>query len=168
MTQDVKDIAKRFYILLYLFLQKTYEHIEIVFIRHHTSAKEVTEEEFFYSRETGGTIVSSALNLMNQIIEDRFNSEEWNIYAAQASDGDNWDDDSPVCSRILAEKLLPAVQYFAYIEITPNQHQALWTAYQNLSRAFANQFALAQIRGPEDIFPVFRELFAKDRVKEAI
>ena len=168
MTQDIKDIAKRFYILLYLFLEKNYEQIEIVFIRHHTSAKEVTEEEFFYSRETGGTIVSSALKLMQQIVEERYNPDEWNIYAAQASDGDNWDDDSPVCSQILTEQLLPLVQYFAYIEITPNQHQALWEAYTAITATHNRKFAMAQIRGPGDIYPVFRELFAKERYQEAV
>jgi uncharacterized sporulation protein YeaH/YhbH (DUF444 family) len=167
MTQDVKDIAKRFYILLYLFLQKTYEHIEIVFIRHHTSAKEVSEEDFFYSRETGGTIVSSALKLMHQVVEQRYSSSEWNIYAAQASDGDNWDDDSPLCAQILSEQLLPLVQYFSYIEITPNQHQALWEAYKQLEHSHQGQFAMAQIRDTGDIYPVFRELFAKDKYQQA-
>ena len=168
MTQDVKDLAKRFYLLLYLFLEKNYEHIEIVFIRHHTSAKEVTEEEFFYSRETGGTIVSSALKLMNDIVQERYLSGGWNIYGAQASDGDNWDDDSPICARILADQLLPIIQHFAYIEITPHEHQALWYAYQSVAKANAHQFATAQIRNPGDIFPVFRELFAKERYKEAV
>ena len=107
MSQKHKDIAKRFFILLYLFLKRNYERIDVVFIRHHTSAKEVDEEEFFYSRETGGTIVSSALKLMNQIIEERYSPSEWNIYAAQASDGDNWNDDSPICSKLLAEEILP-------------------------------------------------------------
>lgn len=167
MTQDVKDIAKRFYILLYLFLQKNYDKIEIVFIRHHTSAKEVSEEDFFYSRETGGTIVSSALKLMSQVVNERYSSSEWNIYAAQASDGDNWDDDSPLCAQILREQLLPAVQYFSYIEITPNQNQALWEAYDDLSNTHSQQFAMAQIRNAGDIYPVFRELFAKDKYQQA-
>lgn len=72
MTQNHKDIAKRFFLLLYLFLEKHYEKVELVFVRHHTAAREVNEEEFFYSRETGGTIVSSALNLVNKIIEKRY------------------------------------------------------------------------------------------------
>lgn len=161
MTQDVKEIAKRFYILLYLFLQKNYDKIELVFIRHHTSAKEVTEEEFFYSRETGGTIVSSALKLMHEIVQDRYSASEWNIYAAQASDGDNWDDDSPQCSHILNTHILPLVQYFSYIEITPQNHQALWHAYEQLNKQWPSEFAMAQIKEPGDIYTVFRELFAK-------
>jgi uncharacterized sporulation protein YeaH/YhbH (DUF444 family) len=168
MTQDVKDLAKRFYLLLYLFLEKNYEHIEIVFIRHHTSAKEVTEEEFFYSRETGGTIVSSALKLMDEIVHERYLGGDWNIYGAQASDGDNWDDDSPMCASLLSDKLLPVIQHFAYIEITPHEHQALWYAYQGVAQANLNKFATAQIRAADDIYPVFRELFAKERYKEAV
>jgi len=168
MTQDVKDLAKRFYLLLYLFLEKNYEHIEIVFIRHHTSAKEVNEEEFFYSRETGGTIVSSALKLMNDIVQERYLSGEWNVYGAQASDGDNWDDDSPICADILANQLLPAIQHFAYVEITPHEHQALWYAYQGVQQANKQHFACAQIRNATDIYPVFRELFAKERYQEAV
>ena len=95
MDEAKKDIAKRFFILLYMFLTKNYDKIELVFIRHHTSAKEVNEEEFFYSRETGGTVVSSALELLNTIIEARYPPQAWNIYVAQASDGDNWNADSP-------------------------------------------------------------------------
>ncbi len=110
MSQMHKDIAKRFFILLYMFLRRNYKKIDVVFIRHHTSAKEVDEEEFFYSRETGGTIVSSALKLMHEIIEQRYPASDWNIYAAQASDGDNWNDDSPICGKLLSEKILPQVQ----------------------------------------------------------
>jgi len=105
---------------------------------------------------------------MHQIVTERYNQGDWNIYAAQASDGDNWDDDSPLCSKILTEELLPLVQYFSYIEITPNQHQALWEAYQTVRSSYKKQFAMAQIRGPEDIFPVFRELFAKEQYEEAV
>jgi uncharacterized sporulation protein YeaH/YhbH (DUF444 family) len=118
MDQATKDMAKRFYILLYLFLTRTYKNLEVVYIRHHTQAKEVDEHEFFYSQETGGTIVSSALKLMHEIQQDRYPANEWNIYAAQASDGDNWADDSPTCRNMLANKILPTVRYFSYIEIT--------------------------------------------------
>ncbi|MGP4844861.1 YeaH/YhbH family protein [Marinobacter sp. 1Y8] len=161
MTQVHKDIAKRFFILLYLFLKKNYKRIEVVFIRHHTSAKEVDEEEFFYSRETGGTIVSSALKLMKQIVDARYSPSEWNIYAAQASDGDNWNDDSPVCSKILAEQILPLVQYYSYVEITPQDHQMLWYEYEKILAQDPNSFAMQQISDPSDIYPVFRQLFER-------
>lgn len=161
MDQATKDIAKRFYVLLYLFLTRTYENVEVVFIRHHTQAKEVNEHDFFYSQETGGTIVSSALKLMHEIIEARFPLGEWNIYGAQASDGDNWADDSPRCKELLTNKLLPYCQYYAYIEITRRSHQTLWHEYEKLQASFDN-FAMKNIRSVEDIFPVFRELFQKE------
>ncbi len=161
MTQATKDIAKRFFLLLYMFLRRNYEKIEVVFIRHHTSAKEVDEEEFFYSRETGGTIVSSALRMMQEIVADRYPSNAWNIYAAQASDGDNWNDDSPVCQKLLEQEILPAVQYFSYIEITPRDHQALWHAYENVKESYPSHFAMEQIVDQSDIYPVFRQLFQR-------
>jgi uncharacterized sporulation protein YeaH/YhbH (DUF444 family) len=161
MTQATKDIAKRFFILLYLFLKRSYDKIEVVFIRHHTSAKEVDEQEFFYSRETGGTIVSSALKLMQEVLAERYPVNEWNIYAAQASDGDNWNDDSPVCRDILMRQIMPFVQYFSYVEITPREHQALWHEYEQVSEAFPDSFAQQQIVSAADIYPVFRELFQR-------
>jgi len=161
MSQATKDMAKRFFILLYLFLQRNYQHTEVVFIRHHTSAKEVDEQEFFYSRETGGTIVSSALKLMSEVVEDRYPAGEWNIYGAQASDGDNWNDDSSACTELLINKLLPKLQYFSYIEITPRDHQALWEEYETIQASHPDVFAMQQIVEASDIYPVFRELFHK-------
>ncbi|MBY5991429.1 YeaH/YhbH family protein [Ferrimonas balearica] len=160
MDQATKDMAKRFYILLYLFLTRTYKALDVVFIRHHTQAKEVDEHEFFYSQETGGTIVSSALKLMHEIQAERYPSNEWNIYAAQASDGDNWADDSPHCKELMEHKILPVCRYYTYIEITNRAHQTLWREYETLAKANPH-FALQHIRSVEDIYPVFRELFKK-------
>ncbi len=160
MDQETKDIAKRFYILLYLFLTRSYRDVDVVYIRHHTQAKEVDEEEFFYSRETGGTIVSSALELTRDIIQQRYPPTDWNIYAAQASDGDNWNDDSPLCEQILAKQLLPELRYYAYVEITRRDHQGLWEHYEHLLDSHDN-FAMQHIREYEDIYPVFREFFRK-------
>lgn len=159
MDEQKKQIAKRFFMLLYLFLTRTYEHIELVFIRHHTVALEVDEENFFHSRETGGTVVSPALDLMHRIISERYSTSLWNIYGAQASDGDNWNNDSPHCRELLAERILPLVQYYAYIEIAPTP-QNLWDEYARLPASHPN-FALQRILGLEDIYPVFRELFRK-------
>ena len=161
MDQLTKEMAKRFYILLYLFLSRTYQNIDVIYIRHHTQAKEVDEHEFFYSQETGGTIASSALELMNTIITERYNDNQWNIYGAQASDGDNWADDSPHCKSLLATKILPKARYFSYIEITQRSHQTLWQQYQQLKSTHKN-FATAHIKEVSDIYPVFRALFKKN------
>ena len=165
MDQATKDIAKRFYILLYLFLTRRYKTIDVVYIRHHTQAKEVDEQEFFYSQETGGTIASSALELMIKIINERY-SNHWNIYGAQASDGDNWADDSPYCQQLLLNKILPKARYFSYIEITQRAHQTLWQQYQKVSDTHAN-FAMRHIKTVDDIYPVFRHLFKKNSEQAA-
>lgn len=165
MDEKKKEIAKRFFILLYLFLTRNYEKIELVFIRHHTTAKAVDEQEFFYSRETGGTVVSSALELMYEIVRKHYPTTDWNIYAAQASDGDNWSADSPYCQEILSKNLLPLMQYFAYVEIMPRYHQSLWEAYTLLKEHFSN-FAMQTINDLTDIYPVLRELFQKNSARE--
>ena len=160
MDEGRKDIAKRFFMLLYLFLTRSYEHIHVVFIRHHTSAQEVDEEDFFRARETGGTIVSSALSLMGDIIDARYPENEWNIYGAQASDGDNWGNDSEVCRSLLAERILPKVQYFAYVQVEEELEQSLWTQYASLQTGHEH-LAMRKIRERGDIYPVFRELMRK-------
>ena len=163
MGREEKDIAKRFFMLLYLFLTRTYEKIQIVFISHHTIASEVDEESFFYSRETGGTVVSSALKLMASIIQDRYPTNDWNIYTAQASDGDNWHNDSKICVDLLNKNIMPFVQYYSYIEITADHHQNLWDEYKGIQSNWDN-FAMKKIEKTSDIYPVFRKLFKKQEV----
>ena len=170
MGQREKDLAKRFFVLLHLFLTRRYERIDIVFIRHTHQAQEVDEDTFFHSRETGGTVVSTALEEMRKVIRDRYPAQDWNIYAAQASDGDNFDSDNGACQALLSEELLPLCQYFAYIEILsereyqlfsdPNEGKTLWRGYRALEGDWPN-FAMKRIATPGDIYPVFRELFAK-------
>jgi len=160
MDEQKKDTAKRFFILLYLFLMRAYEKIEVVFIRHHTQASEVNEHDFFHARDTGGTVVSSALKLVKTVIDARFPTNDWNIYIAQASDGDNWDSDSVICRDTLLVDILPLVQYYAYIEITEGEPQNLWMEYEKVAEACAH-FAMRKIQTPADIYPVFRDLFKK-------
>lgn len=163
MNEKRKDLAKRFFTLLYLFLSRNYERIDVIFIRHHTVAMEVDEQTFFHGKETGGTIVSSALRLMSGIVVERYPTASWNIYAAQASDGDNWHFDSPVSRDILLNQIMPLARYYAYVEITPDRHQSLWEAYEEV-RKQCSHFSMRQIDSSSDIYPVFRDLF-KRRVK---
>ncbi|MGI4812052.1 MAG: YeaH/YhbH family protein [Janthinobacterium lividum] len=163
MDEQRKDLSKRFFILLYLFLTRNYERIELVFIRHHTRADEVDEDTFFHSRESGGTVVSSALELMSQVIDARYPPSEWNIYGAQASDGDNWNDDSPKCREWLTDSILPKCRYFSYIQVAPEE-QNLWVEYAQLLETHP-QFAMKKVDSPADIYPVFRELFEKQTTR---
>ena len=165
MDEGRKDLSKRFFILLYLFLTRHYEKIELVFIRHHTQAAEVDEENFFHARETGGTVVSSALILMEEIIKARYSPTEWNIYGAQASDGDNWHHDSGRCRELLNDKLLPLCRYFAYVQVA-DEEQNLWEEYSQLLEP-NRHFAMRKATEPSMIYPVFRDLFKKEGAKAA-
>jgi hypothetical protein len=162
MTESLKDLAKRFYMLLHLFLARHYRSVDIVFIRHTYTAAEVDEDTFFHGRETGGTVVSSALEEMLRIIQQRYPVDDWNIYAAQASDGHNFDHDMPRTMALLKQEILPRCQYYAYIEVGDQPSFApsiLWDGYSLLADQFVH-FARAQVAGPAEIYPVFHKLFS--------
>ncbi len=165
MDEGRKELSKRFFILLYLFLTRHYEKIELVFIRHHTQAQEVDEENFFHARETGGTVVSSALVLMEEIIRARYSPSEWNIYGAQASDGDNWHHDSGRCREMLADKILPLCRYYAYVQVA-EEEQNLWEEYTQLTDSHRH-FAMRKATAASQIYPVFRDLFKKEGAQAA-
>src|SRR3954464_11795548 len=170
MTEHMKDLAKRFYALLYIFLKRRYRHVEIVFIRHTHQAEEVDEDTFFHATETGGTVVSTALEEMARIVAQRYRPEDWNIYAAQASDGDNTSSDGAKTAALLTDVVLPVCQYFAYLEVgreeevrsmgfMPRQSD-LWRTYEPVRQA-EPRFAMRKVRHRRDIYPVFRDLFQR-------
>lgn len=160
MDEARKDLAKRFFILLYLFLTRHYEKIDIVFIRHHTQAQEVNEHDFFHATESGGTVVSSALELMHHIQQQRYDPAEWNIYGAQASDGDNYESDSGRCAELLMQSILPQCRYFAYVQVVEDE-QSLWAQYAQVAQECAH-FAIRKATQASEIYPVFRDLFKKE------
>jgi uncharacterized sporulation protein YeaH/YhbH (DUF444 family) len=161
MDEAKKNMAKRFFTLLYLFLKRNYERIDLVFIRHHTVAEEVDEEMFFHSRESGGTVVSTALKLMLKVIRERYSNALWNIYGAQASDGDNWQEDSSICLEVMGDHILPLVQYFAYVEISEGRPQSLWREYEQVQALNPETFSMRRVTEASEIYPVFHELFRK-------
>lgn len=160
MDQETKNNAKLFYSLLYRFLRRHYEHTEVVFIRHHTEADEVDEQTFFYDRTSGGTIVSTALEKMQEVMAERYPETEWNIYGAQASDGDNWESDNPKCDTLL-RGILPKVQGYFYTEITRGAQQNLWRTYEKIAAQFEDRFWMANIKARREVATVFREFFKK-------
>jgi uncharacterized sporulation protein YeaH/YhbH (DUF444 family) len=174
MSEHMKDLAKRFYMLLYIFLTRRYRHVEIVFIRHTDRAEEVDEETFFHSPATGGTVVSSAFETMKQVVQARYRPEDWNIYAAQASDGDNSYGDGEITAQLLRETILPATQYFAYLEVGDEDeprhgasNSSLWGAYENLL-AEGQPLAMRKVNTRNEIYPVFRDLFQRRQVAERV
>ena len=167
MTEHMKDLAKRFYKLLYLFLTRRYRHVEMVFVRHTHLAREVDEETFFGSTESGGTVVSTALEEMQRVMAARYPRDQWNIYAAQASDGDNMPGDNARATALLTRAILPACQYFAYLEVGSEhaEHSGvteLWRAYEKVVQA-GHPVAMRRVNHRSQIYPVFRELFSRDR-----
>ena len=172
MSEHMKDLAKRFYMLLYVFLTRRYRHVEIVFIRHTDRAEEVDEDTFFHGPASGGTLVSSALQAMHEIVKSRFRPADWNIYAAQASDGDNASSDSDVVSRLLTERILPVSQFFAYLEVGDTggstfemPDSSLWTLYQRL-RSEGAPLSIRKVSDRSQIFPVFHDLFHRRQEHE--
>jgi uncharacterized protein len=172
MSEHMKDLAKRFYMLLYVFLTRRYRHVEIVFIRHTDRAEEVDEDTFFHGPASGGTLVSSALQAMHDIVRSRFRPADWNIYAAQASDGDNSGSDGAAVSRLLTEMILPVSQFFAYLEVGETggstfdmPDSSLWTLYQRL-RADGVPLSMRKVSDRSEIFPVFHDLFHRRRKQE--
>jgi uncharacterized sporulation protein YeaH/YhbH (DUF444 family) len=164
MTEELKELSKRFFMLLHLFLTRHYSEVDIVFIRHTTKAQEVDEETFFRATETGGTVISSALDEMLRVVRDRYPVDDWNIYAAQASDGHNFDDDMGRCMDMLENEILPICQYYAYIEVYSDEHlspflSVVWSGYETIDDNHEN-FAMKRVSGPGDIYPVLRELFS--------
>jgi uncharacterized protein len=170
MTEHMKDLAKRFYILLYIFLKRRYKNVEVVFIRHTHEASEVDEDTFFHSPETGGTVVSTALEEMIKVVGERYNPDSWNIYAAQASDGDNTASDNDRTASLLSREILPMCQYYAYLEVGRDaehfppgfirRDSDLWQTYAALIKNGA-PMAMRKVGHRRDIYPVFRELFAR-------
>ncbi|MCC7347486.1 MAG: YeaH/YhbH family protein [Variibacter sp.] len=174
MTEHLKDLAKRFFALLYVFLKRRYRNVEIVFIRHTHEAQEVDEQTFFYSSETGGTVVSTALREMLRVVESRYSPAEWNIYAAQASDGDNTSSDNEATVEMLRNRILPLCQFCAYLEVAGesmsefvSRASDLWASYDAAFAAHPN-FAMARVADRGDIYPIFRELFQPRSASEGL
>lgn len=167
MDEAKKDLAKRFYTLLYLFLTRKYEAVELVFIRHTDEAEEVPEEEFFYGKKSGGTEVMPALELMHKIMKERFPAGAWNIYVAQASDGDATSRDAKHSANFLQSQIIPMVRYYAYVETMPTpmfgmaRASDLWEQFEPLEEASQGHFAMRKLFNRRDIYPVFRGLFEK-------
>ena len=163
-----KYLARSFFFLLYQFIRTKYRNVEIVFIAHHTEAREVSEEEFFHKGESGGTFISSAYQKAIEIVEARYHPSLWNVYAFHCSDGDNFDSDNPAALRS-AKHLAELCNLFGYGEIKPlgsrYYESSMLTIFRRLDAA---HFQTVLIERKEDIWPSFKAFLAKDRGAEAV
>jgi sporulation protein YhbH len=161
-----KYLARSFFFLLYQFISTRYRNVEIVFIAHHTEAREVTEEECFHKGEAGGTFISSGYQKALEIIAQRYHPSLWNIYAFHCSDGDNFESDNPAALKA-AEELAEICNLFGYGEIKPLGSRYYESSMLNVFRRLdAPNFQAVLIVRKEDIWPSFKAFLSKDRVKE--
>ena len=176
MSEHMKDLAKRFYMLLYIFLTRRYRHVEIVFIRHTDRAEEVDEQTFFHSPATGGTVVSSAFEAMRRIVEARYPPGGLE-HLRRAGFGRRqflWrrrDDGAAAARRHPA----------GHANISPisksatrtsrgdgGSNSSLWGAYENLLRRRRQPLAMRKVNTRGEIFPVFRDLFQRRQGEEKV
>lgn len=162
MSETLKLWAKKYFLLLYVFLKRVYTSIEVVFIRHHDTAQEVPEKDFFYAKDTGGTCIASALTLMDEIIKERY-ADDVNIYIAQCSDGENFGEDSENSYAILETSLLPMIQYYSYVEVSERytHYYNTWGKFLSTIKSPHKKIATGIIGDESEIFQVFRKLFAE-------
>ena len=159
-----KYLARCFFFILYQFIRSKYQNVELVFIAHHATAREVTEEEFFYKGESGGTMISSGYKRALEIIEERYHSTVWNVYAFHCSDGDNFDSDNAKTLE-LAEELSAVCNFFGYGEIKPLGPRYYESSMLNVFRRLdLDNFHTVLIERKEDVWPSFKALLAKERV----
>jgi hypothetical protein len=158
-----KYLARSFFFLLYQFICTKYQNVEIVFVAHHTEAKEVTEEEFFHKGESGGTFISSAYVKALDVIKERYHPSLWNVYAFHCSDGDNFDSDNPAALKA-AKELSDVCNLFGYGEIKPLGSRYYESSMLNVFRRLdADNFQTVLIERKEDIWPSFKAFLGKDR-----
>jgi sporulation protein YhbH len=160
-----KYIARTFFFWMVRFLRTKYQHVEIVFLAHHTQAKEVTEEEFFTKGESGGTKCSSVYQLALELIGERFPPNRYNIYPFHFSDGDNLTSDNARCVK-LVEELMKVSNMFGYGEVNQyNRHSTLMSAYKNIKNEDFRYYILKQ---KADVFHAMKSFFQKEESKQLV
>lgn len=162
MDQTKKYMARSFYFLLYQFVRLKYSNVEVAFVAHTTSAKEVNEDEFFHKGESGGTYISSGYEKALEIIEQRYNPASWNIYAFHCSDGDNWSEDNKKAVEC-AKKLCEVSNLFGYGEIVPGYYSSASTIKSEYQKSINNKnFAIITMTRKEDILTGLKKLLDKE------
>jgi len=162
-----KYLARSFYFMLYRFIKIRYKNTDLVFIAHHTEAKEVDENEFFHKVESGGTFISSGYLKALEIIEKRYNPEIWNIYVFHCSDGDNWPEDNEKAVKTLSQ-LIEISNLVGYGEIKPNESYSWSSMIQHYKKIEADNFITLTIRNKEDLWPSFKKFLKMDKDYEEL
>ncbi|OLE54794.1 MAG: sporulation protein YhbH [Acidobacteria bacterium 13_1_20CM_3_53_8] len=170
MGEFKKYIARSFYFWMVRFLRTKYDNVDIVFISHHTEAREVSEEQFFTQGESGGTVVSSAYQLALDIIGQRYNPRDWNIYPFHFSDGDNYYSDNEEAVR-LADQMIETCNLFGYGEIGEEGASSYRRSSGALLSIFTDRlknkerFVGVRIDDKEDVYPALKEFFGRRNIE---
>ena len=165
MGQEQKDIVRIESFWIDTWLRSQYDGIESRYIIHDSVAKEVDQETFFHTRESGGTMISSAYKLCAKMIDNHFNPSEWNIYPFHFSDGDNWSgEDTALCMRILRERILPASNIFCYGQVdSPYGSGKFLTDMKKKFGREDNKVITSEIRDREDIVDSIKTFLGKGK-----
>jgi len=165
MGEEQKEIVRTESFWINLWLKSQYKDIEIRYIIHDATAKEVDEDTFFRTRESGGTLISSAFKLCKQIIETDYNPAEWNIYPFHFSDGDNWSaDDTKTCLQLLDDFLLPCSNMFCYGQVESRYGSGQF--YKDLSQKYGSKHddvILSKIKNKDAILDSIKEFLGKGK-----
>lgn len=172
MDEDKKRTARKFFTLQYGFIKRRYPNTDLVFIAHTDTAEEMSEEDFFTTRKSGGTVVSPAFALVHSIVKTRYDAQQTNIYLSYAGDGDNWETDNPGVIAELEEKgLLAKLRHAVYVQVGKSiassflysNGSSLWNVMQSISKSNPKMHAV-KIADDNEVFSAFRKIYTKKKV----
>lgn len=164
MDEGKKLMARKFFSLQYAFIKRKYPQTDLIFIAHTSDAEELTEEEFFSTRLSGGTVVSPAWILAHKIIRERYDPSLTNIYLSYAGDGDNWVNDNENVKKEIID-LLHKLRHAVYVQVGRNfavsfAGATLWNTIENIASEY-KKLALIQIDDENEVFDAFKTIYAK-------
>lgn len=166
MDEDKKRISRKFFSLQYAFIHRKYPQTDLIFLAHTETPEELTEEEFFTTRKSGGTVVSPVYTLAHKIIKERYNASDTNIYISQASDGDNWDSDNASCITELEEEgLLTKIRHMSYAQVGQSfssgfSSVTLWTVLQSIANT-TKKISMVKIQDDSGVFDAFHKIYKR-------
>lgn len=161
MTDEDRKLAKSFFFWAVQGLRRQYRHLDTVFVAHTTEAWEFDEAQFFQVRGSGGTVASSGLAKVREIVAARFDPSRYNVYLFYASDGDNASSDRADAERLL-EEIGGFANYLGYLEVSASASHELATETGGMFKRLAEagrpaaSFAIKQL---EEIWSAVRHFF---------
>ncbi|WP_407305690.1 DUF444 family protein [Acinetobacter sp.] len=173
MDEEKKRMARKFFTLQYAFIAKKYPQTDLIFIAHTDEAEEMTEEDFFTTRKSGGTVVSPAWALLHKIIKERYDADQTNIYVSYAGDGDNWDSDNKeVIAEIEESGFLSKVRHVVYVQVGESfasgygSGPSLWNVMKSISSNSNSKLMVIKIGEESQVFDAFKVIYKKRGTKK--